>query len=414
MTTPSVTGPRPAAPTAPPRLAGVRVAIVLKWPGLGGAERQALVVAEHLRKVEGALVEVHALNDAEGRARDHFREAGIPWRARRGRWRGGGPRTVARLARTAVVLRRARPDVLLPYCDVPNVVCGLVWRHAGARTCVWNQRDTLPFTLDERFVRRAIRDTPVLVSNSEHGADFLVARGARRDRIRVIANGVDLAPARASREEWRRRLGVPDDGVVVTSLAHFYVRKDHETLLAAWRRTLDQVGSTPVTLVLAGRPEGRRELLEALAEKLRIQHHVRFVGDVEDVAGLLAATDVGVLSSLPAEGCSNAVLEKMAFGLPVVASDIPGIPETLGSDRWPSVVAPSDPGPMGTALARLCVDPELRVRIGSHNARRQRALFAAERMLEETVAAILDGLALQRSLRRAEARGSGDPCGSPE
>lgn len=402
MSTASSIGPRATAPLPRPRLAGLRVTIVLKWSGLGGAERQALVVARHLRDVEGARVEVQALNDADGRAMDDFREAGIPWRARRGRWRGSAPRSVARLARAAVVLRRARPDVLLPYCEVPNAVCGLVWRATGARTCVWNQRDTLPFTLSEGLVGRAIRNTPVIVSNSEHGADFLVARGARRDRIRVIPNGVDLAPAHAGRDEWRRRLGVPDDEVVVTALAHFYVRKDHETLLAAWRQTLDRVGPTGVTLVLAGRPEGRRELLEGLTESLRIADRVRFVGDVEDVAGLLGASDIGVLSAHPAEGCSNAVIEKMAFGLPVVASDIPGIRETLGTDRWPSVVAGSDPEALGAALARLCVDPELRARIGRENARRQQELFGAEQMLEDTVAAILDGLALSESSRRAQ------------
>lgn len=404
MSTASSTDLPPAAAAPRRRLAGVRVAIVLKWSGLGGAERQALVVARHLRDVEGAVVEVQALNNADGRAMDLFREAGIPWRARRGRWRGSTLRTVARLSRAAAALRRARPDVLLPYCEVPNAVCGLVWRYAGARTCVWNQRDTLPFTLEEGFVRRAIRETPVLVSNSEHGADFLVARGARRQHIRVVPNGVDLAPARASRAEWRRRLGVSDDEVVVTALAHFYVRKDHETLLAAWRQTLDGVRSTPVTLVLAGRPEGRRELLEGLAETLAIADHVRFVGDVDDVAGLLGASDVGVLSSLPLEGCSNAVIEKMAFGLPVVATDIPGIRETLGSDCWPLVVDPNDPAALGTALARLCVDHELRAQIGSDNAERQRALFGAERMLENTVAAILDGLELSEPSRRARRR----------
>jgi len=45
-------------------------------------------------------------------------------------------------------------DVLLPCCDVPNAVCGPVWRHVGARTCVWNQRGTLLFTLNEAFLRR--------------------------------------------------------------------------------------------------------------------------------------------------------------------------------------------------------------------------------------------------------------------
>ena len=387
-----------ASPASRPRLEGVRVAIVLKWSGLGGAERQALVLARHLREVEGAVVEVQALNDAEGRAAELFREAGIPWRARRGRWRGSKPRTVARLVRTAAVLRGARPDVLLPYCELPNAVCGLLWRHVGARTCVWNQRDTIPFTLDEAFVRRAIRSTPVLVSNSEHGADFLVARGALRERVRVIANGVDLAPARASRAAWRRRLGVSEGDVVVTSLAHFYARKDHETLLAAWQRMLARADGSRdrLTLVLAGRSEGRREVLEALAHDLRVDDRIRFVGDVGDVSGLLEASDIGVLSS-PMEGCSNAVLEKMASALPVVGSDVPGIREALGGDGWPSLVPSGDPDALGSALARLCGDPDLRKRVGRQNRARQRAVFGRERMLGDTVAAILGGMGASRS-----------------
>jgi hypothetical protein len=171
------------------------------------------VLARHLREVEGAIVEVQALNDADGRAAAAFREAGIPWLARRGRWKGSAPRTVVRLARTAARLRRSRPDVLLPYCDVPNAVCGLVWRHVGARTCVWNQRDTLPFTLGEAFVRRALAATPVLVSNSEHGADFIAERGAPRhpERRRPRAGtrrcgGVEAAPGGVRR---RRRRHVP-------------------------------------------------------------------------------------------------------------------------------------------------------------------------------------------------------------
>ena len=195
-----------------------------------------------------------------------------------------------------------------------------------------------------------------------------------------------------------------DEDVVVTSLAHFYERKDHATLLDAWRRVLDGADGSRdrLTLVLAGRPEGRRSLLEARARDLEVDDRVRFVGDVEDVAGLLAASDIGVLSS-PNEGCSNAVLEKMAFGLPIVASDVPGIRDVIGADTGPLLVPPGDAEAFASVLALLCSDPALRTRVGSRNAARQQASFGREQMLERTVDAILDGLAERGSDRRLAA-----------
>jgi glycosyltransferase involved in cell wall biosynthesis len=222
-----------------------------------------------------------------------------------------------------------------------------------------------------------------------------------RERIRVIPNGVALAPARETRLEWRRRLGATADTVVVTSVAHFYPRKDHETLLQAWRHVLDAAeGSRDrLTLVLAGRPESRRERLEGLARDLGVDGRVSFAGDVEDVAGLLAASDVGVLSAptVGAEGCSNAVLEMMGSGLPVAASDVPGIREVLGPDAGALLVPPGDADRLGSALGRLCADHALRARVGQSNMSRQSALFGRERMLEDSVAAILDGLAARRT-----------------
>ncbi|MGH3127178.1 MAG: glycosyltransferase [Gaiellaceae bacterium] len=385
--------------TSPPgRLEGLRVVIVLKWAGLGGAERQALMLARRLVEVEGAEVEVRALNDADGRARELFGEVGIRWVARRGRWRGSSSRTFARLVRTAVFLRAARPDVLLPYCEVPNVVCGLVWRYTGARTCVWNQRDRLPFTLGERTAGRALRGTPVILSNSEHGAQFIAAHRAPRDRIRVIHNGVGLPPAAATRTEWRRALDVDESGLVVSSLSHFYAHKDHETLLEAWQRALARADGnrSSLTLVLAGRPEGRRGVLDALARDLGVADRVRFVGDVEDVAGLLQASDLSVLSS-PAEGCPNAVLESMEAGLPVVGTDVPGIRDALGEDQREFLAPIGDADALAAALSRLCEDGALRRAVGEHNAERQRAIYGSERMLEQTVNAIVGGLEASRT-----------------
>src|SRR5690242_21118675 len=89
----------------------------------------------------------------------------------------------------------------------------------------------------------------------------------------------------------------------------FSSRRRHTRLTCDWS---SDVCSSDL-LVLAGRSEGRLQLLETLARDHGIYERVRFAGDVEDVAGLLDASDVGVLCS-SAEGCPNAVLEYMAAG----------------------------------------------------------------------------------------------------
>ena len=190
--------------------------------------------------------------------------------------------------------------MLLPYCDLPNVVCGLVWQYTGATTCIWNQRDVLPSTLGDALARRAVQNTPVLVSNSSHAAAHLVDElGATPGHVSVVRNGVALPSARASRAEWRARLGVDDHAVVVCALAHFHERKDHATLVRAWRAAATRFADdlTSAVLVLAGRDDGDREPIEAFVRDLGLENSVRFAGDVDDVAGLLSAADAGVLSS---------------------------------------------------------------------------------------------------------------------
>lgn len=378
---------------------------MLNWPVLGGSERQALLLAKQLAAVEGAEVEVQALTAEEGRAVGLFRDAGIPWHGGRARWGSGGARTFATLARVAGRLRHARPDVLLPYCELPNVVCGLLWRFTGAATCVWNQRDVLPFTLGDGLVRRAVRNTPVLVSNSVHAAGYLErVSGVAADDVRVVRNGVALEPARASRSEWRGRLGLGEADFVVAALAHITAEKDHATLLRAWRVAESRIedGGTSGALVLAGRTEGRQGSLEALVRELGVDASVRFAGDVDDVAGLLGAADAGALSS-PAEGCPNALLECMAAGLPVVGTDVAGIREAVGANGVAFLAPPGDAEALGAALARLALDPGLRDGLGLRNGERVCSLFGIERMLEESVSVLVQALAASAQARRPAA-----------
>lgn len=108
--------------------------------------------------------------------------------------------------------------------------------------------------------------------------------------------------------------------------------------------------------VIAGEGDLKKGLSE-LAGQLGIQCDVFFIGRCEDVGRLLAASDVGVLSS-KAEGFANAILEYMAAGLPVVATDVGGVREAIGEGETGYIVPSGDDEKMAERIIQLLNNPE--------------------------------------------------------
>jgi glycosyltransferase involved in cell wall biosynthesis len=348
---------------------------------MGGAERQGLHLARWLQMNHGADIEVWGLNHP-GSATLWCDRHNIPWRLVPWKWSRGGMSGLIGMLRLLLELRRAKPAVLLPYTMPPNIVCGLFWRMAGAKTCIWNQRDEGRHRCFPWLEQFAVRNTPWLVSNSSHGVDFLVEElGARRERVEVIHNGVDLAPAANDKSAWREQFKVPHASLVACMIANLHQFKDHATLLRAWRLVLEESDGPLPVLFLAGHDYGSGHELKALADQLGIANQLRFPGHVDDISGLLYASDIGVFSSRK-EGVPNGVLECMAAGLPVVATDIPGIREALGVDNHRFLAAPGDPLSMSRALLQLLHDHALRQAVGLKNLKRVRSEFSKEQMCE--------------------------------
>lgn len=344
-----------------------RIVAVLGNLDLGGAERQAILLARHLSAGHGADVSVLGLAGDPGGAARLCDAHGLRWRSCGVGWpagRAGRLRAVARFARE---LSRERPDAVLSYTRLPNILCGLAWRLSGAGTCVWNQRDAGLGAEGERLFRLAARLVPRFLANSEEGRAFLVARcGVPPERVRVVPNGVGLPPPREGRDAWRRRLGIPDGAPVAVMLASVHPHKDHATLLSAWRAVLARhpAGGPPPVLLLAGRSYGFDEGLKVLAFDLGLGRSVRFLGEVEDVSGLLSASDLCVHSTRT-EGLPNAVLEAMAAGLPVAATDIPGTRAALGEEGAGFLAPPGDPDALAARILALLASERLRAETGS-------------------------------------------------
>lgn len=374
-----------------PRLSGARVLIVLPTLGRGGAERQAMLLGRYLAGREGADVRLVSVahRDVSTALTPELDAAGLHYEQFT-----LGAHTFQKLvqvwdvARFTAMLRRYRPDILMPYTMLANVLCGITWRAGGAGLCIWNQRDEGRMRVAAWLERWAVRQTPFFLSNSAHGAQFVIdVLGVARARVGIIHNGIGLPAAERAPDSWRADLSVPRGALVATMVANLHRFKDHETLISAWRLVHDRLSGAPVSpplLVLAGAPGDRADVIRKQIDELGLTGHVRLPGPVVDVRGLLGASDMLVFSS-HREGLPNAVLEGMAAGLPVVATDYPGIREALGAGSEPWLARPSDAVDLAGRLVEVILDPELRQRLGALNRSRVEADFSVEAMGSATV-----------------------------
>jgi glycosyltransferase involved in cell wall biosynthesis len=211
-----------------------------------------------------------------------------------------------------------------------------------------------------RWMRRTLgRTARLTVTNSAAGSAF--AREQDRvltNRIRIVPNAIDIErfrpPDPIEHREAREELAL-GEAPVVACVANLRPIKGHEVLLPAFARLHER--HPGVTLLLVGDgPERTR--LAALAEALGIAAAVRFLGRCDDVPRVLHAADIGVLSS-HSESSSNAVLEYLACGLTVVATDSGGTRELLEARPFGRLAPPGDPDALGDALVAVLAESAL-------------------------------------------------------
>lgn len=355
--------------------------MVLPSLGLGGAERQGFFLARHLLQVERADVSLVGMSQFDALA-EHCARIGLPYEyfetTHRYRSRLG---QLNDLRRWISFVRQRRASILLPYCMFQNVMCGLTWRLTGAKVCIWNQRDEGRSRLEPWIERMAVLQTPRFISNSTHGARFVTDDlRVPADRVHVVQNGIELPGAEAVTEDWRARAGIPADAFTACMVANLHGKKDHATLISAWARVVEQL--TPRLgvphLLLAGADGDQSDALREQVRSMGLAGKVHFLGEVRHVTDLLKVIDLAVFSSV-AEGVPNAVLEAMAHGRPVVATDYPGIREAVGAN----VALLSNPGSaedLADKIVTSALDPDLRARGGREGRQRIVECFGIERM----------------------------------
>lgn len=231
----------------------------------------------------------------------------------------------------------------------------------------------------ERLLRpRTARFVAVCRSDAEKS----VRLGLAAPRLTtVVRNGIEAPATIAEPGRFRAEIGVSVGTPLVLSIGRFHEQKDQATLLRAWVRPSRVHPEAVLALIGCGAGEaGLREL----ATSAGIDARVRFVRPRTDLASAYVDADVFALSSRW-EGLPYVVLEAMAYGLPVVATRVDGVPEAVSEGRTGLLVPPRNPSVLGDALVRLLGAPEARARMGGAGRLCVIAEFSLERMVEGLV-----------------------------
>lgn len=257
------------------------------------------------------------------------------------------------------------------------------------------------YVMLERF---AAQTSDLIISVNEQHRQMAVALGVERaEKIQTIHNGIDLGPFSAvNREAARRELGFDDSVLLIGAIGRLAPQKGFLYLIRAFRILFDRFPSAH--LVIAGSGPMKDDLEREVREK-GLEGRVHFPGFRDDVPLLLAAFDVYAQPSLW-EGHSISLIEALAAGKAIVATDIDGNREAIDSGETGLLVPPADPEALARGLELLLSGPAFARELGQQARRAAEERFTRERMVQQNLAAYdaVIGRKMQRQLSSQDAR----------
>ncbi|CAN7220875.1 glycosyltransferase [Devosia sp. LjRoot16] len=370
-----------------------RILYVIGSLNVGGAERHLSQVAIRLKR-RGWEPEVFALSPG-GPLTDGIEAAQVPiygaklpkWLAavlRTDRWRARVMLVPAALTLVFIIWRR-RPHVMHFFLPAAYIVGGLASMLAFVPARIMSRRSLgvyqLGHPLFARVERRLHPRMTLVCGNSQAVVADLRQEGVAPAKLRLIYNGIDTeAFSRpVERDQARDTLRIARDATVFVIVANLIPYKGHADLIAAFARIQPELRG-PWELLCVGRDDGIAAQLRSQIDAAGLQANIRILGARSDVPDILRVADIGVLCSHE-EGFSNAILEGMAAGLPMVVTDVGGNAEAVVDGQTGFVVPPHDAPALGDALLRMANSPN-RVEMGEAGRRRVRAQFSMEACID--------------------------------
>ncbi|MCU7495104.1 MAG: glycosyltransferase family 4 protein [Ignavibacteria bacterium] len=340
----------------------MKVVHIISSFGPGGAELLIKDLAINTRK--DILVEVWAVGESEsGEFEERYKKelflnnvayANIGKKAGRGR--------LDVVARIRKLVRIRRPDLINTHSELATFYTSLAIIGTGIKLVQTVHNTVIHYPFLQRILARVMTDKFVAIS--ERCKSIIESSiGPSHKKIRLIYNGVNVKKFQCSDREISQEVR---NLLVIGRLA---VQKDHHTLLRAFailKSRLSQEGIMVPVLNIVGTGALKDELMK-LSQDLGLEDFVKFLGARSDIPEILRQCDIWVMSSRW-EGLSISMLEAMASGIPIVATDVGSNSEVIENNINGSLVEKENPEMLAQAIYRLITDRERR-RLYSENAR---------------------------------------------
>lgn len=359
------------------------VLIVIGGLGVGGAERHVSYVSRALQ-CAGWNVGVYSLA-GDGPVRADLEAAGIRVMS--------PPVDQASLRRFLVfrlvwmflaevhltyVLWRTKPRIAHFFLPAAYLMGALAASLAGVKIRVMSRRSLNDYQLSypvTRWIELKLHGgmSAILGNSMAVVRQLQDEEGVDGDKLGLIYNGIGFTDRDSNRAQVRSSLGIADSTLVFIVVANLIPYKGHADLIKALGFANERIDQ-PWRLLVVGRDDGAEREIREIVFAQSLEEKVSFLGMRLDVPDLLAASDIGLLSSHQ-EGFSNTILEGMAAALPMIVTNVGGNAEAVVDGETGLVVPPRDPRSLADAIVRLARDPSLRERYGAAGRKRVEELF---------------------------------------
>ncbi len=220
-----------------------------------------------------------------------------------------------------------------------------------------------------------------IIAISERVKQVLMTDGLPKERIDVVYSGVDIQKFQNIEANYLiSELALNRNKLIIGNIAAFAWHKDHKTLLEAAKIVVDEFPE--IIFLIAGEGPLRREI-EILIRKFNLEERVKLLGFRQDIPEILSILHLFVLSS-SWEGLGTSLLDAFASRVPVVATNVGGIPEIVRDGVNGILVPPGNPEALSSAIISLLKNRDLAGQMAEEGFKTVKEKFSIERMVEET------------------------------